>query len=91
MREPAVVEPAVYETVWPRGQVNPDKLSIETRVNGQTVQQSNTADMIFDVRSLVSFLSESTTLLPGLLPAAQPQSASISGYLYRHCDPYWHA
>ena len=45
--------------------VDPNRLQIETRVNGQVVQSSSTADMIFDVASLISFLSQSTTLLPG--------------------------
>jgi len=45
--------------------VDPDNLAIATRLNGVTVQESNTADMIFDVSSIVSFLSQSTTLLPG--------------------------
>lgn len=47
--------------------MDPDNLAIATRVNGETVQSSSTSDMIFDVRSLISFLSESTTLLPGTL------------------------
>jgi len=40
-------------------------LRIFTELNGATVQDSSTADMIFDVPTLVSFLSEGTTLLPG--------------------------
>ncbi len=44
---------------------DPNKLSIQTRVNGQTRQQSNTADMIFSVERIIEFLSGSTTLLPG--------------------------
>lgn len=41
---------------------NPNNLAISTRVNGVTVQQSNTRDMIFDVARLIEFLSGSTTL-----------------------------
>jgi 2-keto-4-pentenoate hydratase/2-oxohepta-3-ene-1,7-dioic acid hydratase in catechol pathway len=44
---------------------NPNALDIVTRVNGQTRQSSNTADMIFDVPTLIEFLSGSTTILPG--------------------------
>ena len=44
---------------------DPNKLNIQTRVNGQTRQQSNTADMIFSVERIIEFLSGSTTLLPG--------------------------
>jgi 2-keto-4-pentenoate hydratase/2-oxohepta-3-ene-1,7-dioic acid hydratase in catechol pathway len=44
---------------------NPNSLRIETRVNRKTRQSSNTSDMIFDVPTLVEFLSGSTTLYPG--------------------------
>jgi 2-keto-4-pentenoate hydratase/2-oxohepta-3-ene-1,7-dioic acid hydratase in catechol pathway len=44
---------------------NPNNLAIQTRVNGQTLQQSNTSDMIFSVEKIIEFLSGSTTLLPG--------------------------
>jgi 2-keto-4-pentenoate hydratase/2-oxohepta-3-ene-1,7-dioic acid hydratase in catechol pathway len=44
---------------------NPNALRIQTRVNGETLQDCNTSDMIFDVPTLLEFLSGSTTLLPG--------------------------
>jgi 2-keto-4-pentenoate hydratase/2-oxohepta-3-ene-1,7-dioic acid hydratase in catechol pathway len=44
---------------------NPNALKISTAVNGRVVQESSTADMIFDVASIVAFLSGSTTLVPG--------------------------
>lgn len=44
---------------------NPNNLNIKTILNGETVQDSTTADMIFDVPTLIEFLSGSTTLLPG--------------------------
>jgi 2-keto-4-pentenoate hydratase/2-oxohepta-3-ene-1,7-dioic acid hydratase in catechol pathway len=44
---------------------NPNALAIKTILNGQTMQDWTTEDMIFDVRSLIAFLSGSTTLLPG--------------------------
>ncbi len=44
---------------------NPNRLSLRTTVSGQVMQDWNTGDMIFDVPALVSFLSGSTTLLPG--------------------------
>ncbi|MBS1841669.1 MAG: fumarylacetoacetate hydrolase family protein [Acidobacteria bacterium] len=46
---------------------DPNSLRIQTVLNGAPVQDANTNDMIFDVRTIVSFLSESTTLLPGTL------------------------
>lgn len=44
---------------------NPNDLGIKTILNGETVQDWNTKDMIFDVPSLIEFLSGSTTLVPG--------------------------
>jgi len=44
---------------------NPNALGIRTRINGETLQDWNTEDMIFDVPDLIAFLSGSTTLLPG--------------------------
>jgi 2-keto-4-pentenoate hydratase/2-oxohepta-3-ene-1,7-dioic acid hydratase in catechol pathway len=40
-------------------------LKIRTRLNQQVVQDATTADMIFDVASLISILSEAITLTPG--------------------------
>lgn len=44
---------------------DPHELAIRTRLNGETVQDWTTSDMIFEVPEIVSFLSGSTTLLPG--------------------------
>ncbi len=44
---------------------DPNALQIKTVLNGQTMQDWNTRDMIFDVPALIEFLSGSTTLLPG--------------------------
>jgi 2-keto-4-pentenoate hydratase/2-oxohepta-3-ene-1,7-dioic acid hydratase in catechol pathway len=43
----------------------PNRLHIRSILNGQVMQDSSTADMIFDIPSLVSDLSRSITLLPG--------------------------
>lgn len=40
-------------------------LRITTSINGETLQDSRTSDMIFDVPTLIEFLSASTTLAPG--------------------------
>jgi acylpyruvate hydrolase len=40
-------------------------LRIQTRLNGATVQQASTDDMVFSVAQLISILSEAITLLPG--------------------------
>jgi len=47
--------------------INPDNLRIQTILNGEVLQDSNTSDMIFNVASIVSNLSQSMTLLPGTL------------------------
>jgi 2-keto-4-pentenoate hydratase/2-oxohepta-3-ene-1,7-dioic acid hydratase in catechol pathway len=44
---------------------DPQALTLRTLVNGEVRQESHTRDMIFDVATLVAFLSGSTTLLPG--------------------------
>jgi 2-keto-4-pentenoate hydratase/2-oxohepta-3-ene-1,7-dioic acid hydratase in catechol pathway len=44
---------------------NPSGLRIRTILNGETMQDSNTDDLIFDVPALISFLSGSTTLETG--------------------------
>ena len=40
-------------------------LLLQTHLNGETVQSQSTADLIFDVPHLVSFISQAVTLLPG--------------------------
>ena len=44
---------------------NPNSLQIRTILNGNTMQDWNTNDMIFDVPTLIEFLSASTILAPG--------------------------
>lgn len=44
---------------------NPNALRIRTILNGETMQDWNTSDMVFDVAALIEFLSSSKTLLPG--------------------------
>lgn len=44
---------------------NPNMLSIKTVLNGEVMQDWNTNDMIFDVPTLIEFLSGSTVLAPG--------------------------
>jgi 2-keto-4-pentenoate hydratase/2-oxohepta-3-ene-1,7-dioic acid hydratase in catechol pathway len=62
-----------FDTFCPLGPVlvtadeipNPNSLAIKTVLNGETMQDRNTNDMIFDVPTLIEFLSGSTTLMPG--------------------------
>ena len=62
-----------FDTFAPLGPVlvtpdeipDPQNLRIRTLVNEEVLQDCSTADMIFDVVTLIEFLSASTTLLPG--------------------------
>ena len=59
-----------FDTFCPLGprivkDIDPRALGITTRVNGQVRQRSTTANMIFNVYELVSFVSGIMTLLPG--------------------------
>ena len=44
---------------------DPGKLGIQLRLNGQVMQDSNTAELIFPVDQLVSYISQFCTLHPG--------------------------
>ncbi len=44
---------------------NPNKVKIQTLLNGKVVQDSNTSEFIFTVEEVVSFISKVMTLLPG--------------------------
>lgn len=48
---------------------NPHDLAISLTLNGETMQDSNTSNLIFTVPQIVSFLSQSMTLKPGDLIA----------------------
>lgn len=55
----------VGPTVVTKDEVDAGNLPISTRVNGEVRQESNTSDMLRDVRSLVSYLSSVMTLEAG--------------------------
>ncbi len=46
---------------------NPEQCRIISRLNGQIMQDSNTSDLIFGVRELVSYCSKNFTLYPGTI------------------------
>jgi 2-keto-4-pentenoate hydratase/2-oxohepta-3-ene-1,7-dioic acid hydratase in catechol pathway len=59
-----------FDTYAPLGpfiytDLDPTNVVIETRLNGEIRQQSNTSQMIFPVAKLIAFLSEAITLEPG--------------------------
>ena len=45
--------------------LNYNALQLETRINGEVVQSQTTADLIFPVEAVVSFVSQAMTLEPG--------------------------
>lgn len=50
----------------PAAQVtDPGSLRIQCRVNGETVQDASTADLIFGIGELISYISRGITLQPG--------------------------
>ncbi len=76
-----------FDTFCPLGPVlvtadeltEPNALAIKTIVNGETVQDWSTNDMIFDVPALIEFLSADTTLLPGtVIITGTPQGVGMA-------------
>jgi acylpyruvate hydrolase len=60
-------------------------LRIMTRVNGETMQDSNTSDMIFSTARIVALLSEFMTLQPGDIIA----TGTPSGVAHARKPPAW--
>lgn len=57
---------------------NPQSIPLELAVNGEVKQKSNTADMIFPVAEIVSYLSQFMTLLPGdLVITGTPEGVGL--------------
>jgi 2-keto-4-pentenoate hydratase/2-oxohepta-3-ene-1,7-dioic acid hydratase in catechol pathway len=57
---------------------DPGKLALWTEVNGERRQNSNTADLIFDVDEIVSYVSQFMTLLPGdVIPTGTPSGVGL--------------
>ncbi|GAA3055610.1 MULTISPECIES: fumarylacetoacetate hydrolase family protein [Actinomycetes] len=50
---------------WIETELDPEGLRITGRLNGETVQDGTTSDMVFGVPELVSHISQAFTLLPG--------------------------
>jgi 2-keto-4-pentenoate hydratase/2-oxohepta-3-ene-1,7-dioic acid hydratase in catechol pathway len=61
-------------------QVDGDNLKIECRVNGEVRQSSNTSDMVFNCKQLVSYISDYMTLKPGDIIFTGTPEGVISGY-----------
>ncbi len=55
-------------TVIPAAEIkNPQNLRLQTRLNGVTMQDANTGDMIFDIPTLIHEISRGTTIPEGTL------------------------
>jgi len=57
--------PVGPQIVRPQDIGNPQNLSIQCRLNGKTVQESDTSQMIFSITAIIAFISENFTLMPG--------------------------
>lgn len=57
-----------------------DNLKIECRVNGEVRQSSNTSDMVFNCKQLVSYSSKYFTLRPGDIIFTGTPEGVIAGY-----------
>lgn len=73
-----------FDTFCPLGPVavrgiDGENLKIQTRLNGKLMQDSNTSNMIFGIRKLVSYISHNMTLLPGtIILTGTPEGVGFS-------------
>jgi 2-keto-4-pentenoate hydratase/2-oxohepta-3-ene-1,7-dioic acid hydratase in catechol pathway len=63
---------------WVTDEINPSGgLTVTTHVNGAEKQHGNTRDLIFDVPTLIRYISQAMTLYPGdLIPTGTPAGVS---------------
>ncbi len=62
---------------WIETDIDPNKVAVETRLNGEVKQKGNTADMAFPVAFLIRYISEIMTLYPGdLIATGTPAGVS---------------
>jgi 2-keto-4-pentenoate hydratase/2-oxohepta-3-ene-1,7-dioic acid hydratase in catechol pathway len=64
----------------PREEIpDPQALGIRAVVNGETLQDSSTAEMIFSVAQIISYVSRTTTLEPGdLIATGTPAGVGVA-------------
>ncbi|MBC2604003.1 fumarylacetoacetate hydrolase family protein [Puniceicoccus vermicola] len=76
-----------FDTFCPLGPVivtadeirDPGQLRLSTTLNGKTMQDSKTEDLIFDVPALIEFLSKDTTLAAGtIILTGTPQGVGVA-------------
>jgi len=62
---------------WIETDLDPAKLTVQTRLNGELKQKGNTSDMAFPVDFLIRYISEIMTLYPGdLIATGTPAGVS---------------
>jgi 2-keto-4-pentenoate hydratase/2-oxohepta-3-ene-1,7-dioic acid hydratase in catechol pathway len=62
---------------WIETDIDPQNVTVETRINGEVKQKGNTADMAFPVSFLIRYISEIMTLNPGdLIATGTPAGVS---------------
>jgi 2,4-didehydro-3-deoxy-L-rhamnonate hydrolase len=68
--------------------LDPQTLRLTLRLNGETMQDESTADMVFDVATLVAYCSEQAQLLPGdlLLTGSPAGNGTHHGRFLRDGD-----
>jgi len=85
-----------FDTFCPLGPVlttadeipDPNALRIRTELNGETVQDESTGDMIFDVPTLIAYLSGAMTLPPGtVILTGPPQGVGMAANPPRFLRP----
>ncbi|WP_432799281.1 fumarylacetoacetate hydrolase family protein [Poriferisphaera sp. WC338] len=82
-----------FDTFCPLGPIlvtadeitDPQNLSISLTLNGNTMQEDTTANMMFSVAKLISFISQDTTLLPGTIIL----TGTPAGVGFARTPPVW--
>ena len=73
-----------FDTFAPTGPVietdlDPSELQVQSRLNGRTMQDGSTSDLIFNVPQIVSYLSRQFTLLPEtLISTGTPSGVGVA-------------
>lgn len=64
----------------PAAAIDPGNLRLQSQVNGEPRQDSNTSDLIFDVATIIRDLSQFTVLEPGdVILTGTPEGVALSG------------
>jgi 2-keto-4-pentenoate hydratase/2-oxohepta-3-ene-1,7-dioic acid hydratase in catechol pathway len=70
---------------WIETELEPSHLRIQGRLNGTTMQDASTAELIFDVAFLITYLSRGMTLLPGTVLS----TGTPAGCGFARTPPVW--